>query len=135
MIEKKKNKQKIEKMEEKNINAVASAITHTIKGIPYKGVLPKVGGGWGNSVGSDFYGGKIVEVAEDLSWLKTDRNGYAAFDHRKNSIHCGRYVFAYPKEKGKGFRFQKTIHAVRCTGMNVCHIYEGEQKDRLDLSF
>ena len=122
-------------MEKKNIDAIASAITKTIKGVPYDGILPKVGGGWGNSVGSDFYGGKIVEVADDFTWLKTDRDGYAAFDHRKNSIHYGRYVFAYPKEKGKGFKFQKTIHAVRCTGMNVCHIYELQAEDRLDPCF
>lgn len=122
-------------MEKNTINNIAGAITHTIKGIPYKGNIPKVGGGWGHSVGSDFYGGMIVEVADDLTWLRTDRNGYAAFDHRKNSIHCGRYVWGKPKANGKGFTYEKTYHAVRCTGMNVCHIYDEPQKDELDPSF
>lgn len=122
-------------MEKKNIETMAGSITRTIKGIPYKGVIPKVGGGWGKSVGSDFYGGTIVEVADDLSWLKTDREGYAAFDYRKNSCHLGRYVFATPKEKGKGFKFEKTIHAVRCGGMNVCGVYDKPKKDELDPSF
>lgn len=122
-------------MEKKNIETISSEITHTIKGIPYKGRIPKVDGGWGHSIGSDFYGGAIVEVADDLSWLKTDRGGYAAFDYRKNSIHFGRFVFASLKENGKGFRFEKTIHAVRCTGMNVCHIYDEPQNNKLDPCF
>ena len=126
-------------MEKKDINNLAAEITHTIKGIPYKGTLPKAGGGWGHSVGSDFYGGKIIQVAEDLTWILTDKHGYAAFDHRKNSCHCGRYVFATPKtlikNKIKSFTYEKTCHAVRCSGMNVCHVYENPVKDRLDPSF
>ena len=122
-------------MEKTDLNAIANNIAGTVRGIPYSGVLPKVGGGWGQSVGSDFYGGTIVEVAPDFTWLKTDLTTYAAFDYRKNSIHYGRYVFATPKENGRGFRFDKTIHAVYCIRMNICHIYEDPQKNELDPSF
>ena len=100
----------------------------------YKGVLPKVGGGWIKNVGSDRYGGTIIAVAEDLSWIKTDRNSYAVFDHRKNSHHYGKYVFASPKENG-GFKFDKTLLAVGCVGMNVCHITENPKEDQLDPHF
>ena len=117
-----------------NNQQITSAITCTIKGVPYKGIIPKVGSGWGKSVGSDFYGGEITEVAEDLTWFKTDKEGYAKFDHRKNSIHYGKYVFAYPAENGK-LKYEKTNHNFRCTRMNVCSVYEIPQSDRLDPHF
>ena len=117
-----------------NNKQISTNITNTIKDIPYKGIIPKVGGGWGNSIGSDFYGGKIIEVAEDLTWFKTDEGRYAKFDHRKNSIHYGKYVFAFHGENGK-LKYEKTNRNFRCTHMNVCRVYENPQADRLDPHF
>ena len=98
-----------------NTNQINANITNTIKGVPYKGVLPKVGGGAGQSVGSDFYGMEIIEVAADLTWFKMNNGQYAKFDHRKNSIHYGKYVFAYHDENGKLY----TNDVFECTDIEI----------------
>ena len=120
-------------MKVNDLNVIASTITKTIKGVPYNGITPKVGGGWGNYCGSDFYGGKIVEVANDLTWFKTDSRYYGKFDHRKNSIHFGKFVLAY--EEGEKLKFEKTDHSARCENMNLIHVFEEPQKTELDPSF
>lgn len=105
-----------------------------VQGHPYKGnVLPKVGGGWKQYVGSDKYGGTIIEVANDLSWFKTEHE-FVMFDYRKNSVHFGKYVFATKDEKGKNV-FTKTSHSRGCTNMNVCYVCEEPQKNELDPGF
>ena len=104
-----------------------------IKGQPYKGdVLPKVGRGWRQYVGSDKYGGTITEVSDDLSWFKTEHE-FVMFDYRKNSVHFGKYVFAI-KYQGKNV-FVRTSHSRGCTNMNVCYVCEEPQKDELDPGF
>ena len=117
-----------------NTNQINANITNAIKGVPYKGILPKVGGGAGQSVGSDFYGMEIVEVAADLTWFKMNNGQYAKFDHRKNSIHYGKYVFAYHDENGK-LKYEKTNHNCRCTHINRCSVYDTPPATRLDPSF
>ena len=111
--------------------------TVIIHNTPYKGkVVPKVGGGWARGVGSDTYGGTIVEVSPDLTWFRTNDkcNEYAKFDHRKNSIHHGRYVFATCQPNGK-LKYEKTCHCVRCENMNVCYVCDKPQTTYYDPSF
>ena len=138
--------------------AIATAITNSVKGVEIKGLVPEVGMGWGHSVGSDYYGGTIDYVAPDKSWFHCDKGGgFAKFETHKNAFHHGRYVHAYlpnmfstdsdyytdiksldlsdPKKIFKLLKMEKTCHAIRCTYMNVRHVCEKPQQDHLDPSF
>ena len=137
--------------------AIATAITNSVKGVEIKGLIPEVGMGWGHSVGSDYYGGTIDYVAPDKSWFHCDKGGgFAKFETRKNALHFGKYVHAYlpaiitnhsddfdlsilnlndSKKIFKLLKMEKTCHNFRCTHMNIRHVCEKPQQDRLDPSF
>lgn len=136
-------------MKKNEVNVLVNRMENSFKGVEIP-MVPKVGGGWSHDVGSDSYGGAIAYVSPDLSWFVCDNGDIAKLETRKNAIHYGTYINAYPKDSNlhntllangdyegiyKNLKTQKTCHCVRCTSHNVRWVHEKPQTTYLDPSF